>query len=70
MSIVSSAITKDRDQGFARFVEESHTDSTGKVHVMRRFVPYGYDLTADLALHATQIAAQLGDEEAARVLNG
>ena len=70
MSIVSSTITKDRDQGFSRFVEESHTDSLGKVHVLRRFVPYGYDLTADLAFHATQIAAQLADEEASGVLNG
>ena len=68
MSIVSSAITKDRDQGFARFIEESHTDSTGKVHVLRRFVPFGYDLTADLALHATQIANRLADEETEQVL--
>ena len=70
MSIISSTITKDRDQGFARFVEESHTDSLGKIHVLRRFVPYGYDLTADLALHATQIATQLADEEASGVING
>ena len=63
MSIVSSTITKDRDHGFARFIEESHTDSQGKVYVRRRFVPYGYDATADLASHAAELAEQLAQQE-------
>ena len=70
MSIVSSVIVKDRDQGFARFIEEAHTDSAGKVHVLRKFVPHGYDAAADLAAHATQLAEQLAEIEANEVTNG
>jgi hypothetical protein len=69
MSIVSSAITKDRDHGFARFVEESHTDSDGKIYVRRRFVAHGYDATADLPTHAAELNNMLADREAQELLD-
>jgi len=69
MAIVSSTLTKDRDDGFARFIEETHTDSTGAKHVLRRHVPHGYDLTADLAAHAAEIADFLAEQEVAEILN-
>lgn len=69
MSIISSVITKDRDDGIARFVEETHTDSTGKTYVRRRTVPHGYDAQADLAAHAAELAAVLADMEAQEILN-
>lgn len=63
MSIVSSTLVKDRDHGFARMIEEAHTDSVGNVHILRRFVPFGYDATADLSAHAGQIALALAERE-------
>lgn len=69
MSIISSTISKDRDHGFARFVEEQHTDSTGAVYVRRRHVPYGYDAQADLAAHAAEINEMLAAQELEGLVN-
>jgi hypothetical protein len=63
VSIVSSVIVKDREQGGVRFIEEHHTDSLGVVHSWKRFVPVGYDASVDLATHATQIADSLALKE-------
>ncbi len=68
MSIVSSVIAKDRDDGFARMVEEKHTDSTGKIHVIRRYVAYGADETALLSIHAAQLSEMLAEIEAEELL--
>lgn len=68
MSIVSSVISKDRDDGFMRMIEEKHTDSTGGVHVIRRYLPHGADATTLLAVHAEQIAADLAAAEAEELL--
>jgi hypothetical protein len=68
MSIVSSAITKDRLSGGLRFVEETHVDSGGIQYTLKRFAPVGYDVAADLAVHAAQIAEQLANDEALALL--
>jgi hypothetical protein len=70
MAIVSSAITKNRNDGFARFIEETHIDSTGANHILRRHVPHGYDTAADLATHAEEIADFLAAQEAEVIING
>ena len=70
MAIVSSAITLDRNHGFARFVEETHTDSLGAKYVRRRFVPQGYNAVADLVAHAAELAEQLAAAEFEGLVNG
>ena len=51
-------------------VYEMHTDHLGAVHELRYTPAEGVDVTAMLATHATQIAAQLAAQEIAELLNG
>ena len=68
MSIVSSVIVKDRNDGGTRFIEERHTDSQGVVYVRKRNVPIGYDAAADLAAHATELSDSLAEREVSQLL--
>ena len=68
MSIVSSVIAKDRNHGFARFIEEAHTDNLGKVHVVRYFAPVGFDVNARMAVRVAELNAQLAEAEADELL--
>jgi len=71
MSIVSSTYTQDAHSqvGGGKYVIEQHTDSEGKVYQVGPYVvPDGFDMNARLAARASQLSAQLADEEAAQVL--
>ena len=67
MSIVSSVIAKDISLGYARYIEEKHTDNFGVVHVVRYQCPVGFDANARLATRALEINELLAQQEVTEV---
>jgi hypothetical protein len=63
MSITSSVVSTDLDLGYARFIEERHTDSVGNVYIVRYQCPVGFDTAARLAERAVDLAQQLAQAE-------
>jgi len=69
MSIVTSQITRQRNDGGVLFVEETHIDDLGKVHILRRRVPVDYaNLATDMVTHAAEMNIALAEAEAQEVL--
>ena len=68
MSIVSSVIAKDINLGYARYVEERHTDSTGAVYAVRYQCPAGFDTATKLAARAVELAETLAEIETGQVI--
>lgn len=63
MSIVSSSIVIQRDDGGFWYVEEEHTDNIGGKHKWRYTPTKAVDLNAVMAQHAAVLAERLANEE-------
>lgn len=70
MSIVNSVIAKNIDIGYGRYIEELHTDSAGKTHIVRYQCEHGFDVNARMSQRVSELTVQLAETEANEVLNG
>ena len=71
MAIVSSSYSvAGAEVDGSRLVRETHVDGNGDPHVIDYLAAPTTDKDALLALHATQLAEQLAEQEAEELLNG